>query len=203
VLTAYHVDFKDRLVSIQQGLGIIGNPSVLANVGSVKTDGVEAAFTLKPIRAVTWFTSVAWNSSEYEDNYSTFDANGVETVIPVAGKTVVDTPEFLLKSELAYDTERFFARLDANFTDKRYYTYLNDASVDSFTLLNLGLGYRFPRTGLADEITAQVDVSNLTDKEYISTIGSNGFVDSDRNGTSQTLLTGAPRQIFFGLKARF
>jgi len=203
VLTAYHVDFKDRLLAIQQGPGIVGNPSVLANVGSVKTDGIEAALTLKPIRAVTWFNSVAWNSSEYDDNYSSFDANGVETVIPVAGKTVADAPEFLLKSELSYDTEHFFARLDANFTDKRYYTYLNDAAVDSYTLLNLGLGYRFLRTGLADEITAQVDVSNLTDEEYISTIGSNGFVPSDLNGTSQTLLTGAPRQIFFGLKARF
>jgi iron complex outermembrane receptor protein len=203
VLTAYHVDFKDRLVAIQQGQGIVGNPSVLANVGNVKTDGVEAAFTLKPMRSVSWFNSLAWNSSEYDDNYSTFDANGVETVVPVAGKTVADTPELLLKSELAYDTEHFFARLDANFTDKRYYTYLNDASVDSYTLLNLGLGYRFLRTGLADEITAQVDVSNLTDKEYISTIGSNGFVNSDLDRNEQTLLTGAPRQIFFAVKARF
>ena len=203
VLTAYHVDFKDRLVAIQQGQGIVGNPSVLANVGNVKTDGVEAAFTLKPMRSVTWFNSLAWNRSEYDDNYSTFNANGVETVVPVAGKTVADTPEFLLKSELSYDTEHFFARLDANFTDKRYYTYLNDASVDSYTLLNLGVGYRFLRTGLADEITAQVDVSNLTDQEYISTIGSNGFVNSDLDRNEQTLLTGAPRQIFFAVKARF
>jgi iron complex outermembrane receptor protein len=203
VLTAYHVDFKDRLLAITQGPGIVGNPSVLANVGNVKTNGVEAALTFKPIRSVSWFNSVAWNSSEYDDDYSTVDANGAATVIPVSGMKVSDAPEFLLKSELAYDTERFFARLDANFTDKRYYTYLNDASVDSYTLLNLGVGYRFLQTGFADEITAQVDVANLTDEKYISTIGSNGFVPSDLSGTQQTLLTGAPRQIFFAVKARF
>jgi iron complex outermembrane receptor protein len=75
--------------------------------------------------------------------------------------------------------------------------------VDSYTLLNLGVGYRFLQTGFADEITAQVDVANLTDEKYISTIGSNGFVPSDLSGTQQTLLTGAPRQIFFAVKARF
>ena len=41
-LAAYHVKFDDRLLAIQQGAGIIGNPSVLANVGSVTTNGLEA-----------------------------------------------------------------------------------------------------------------------------------------------------------------
>jgi iron complex outermembrane receptor protein len=38
---------------------------------------------------------------------------------------------------------------------------------------------------------------------YISTVGSNGFVNADPNGTTQTLLVGAPRQYFVTLKARF
>jgi iron complex outermembrane receptor protein len=46
-------------------------------------------------------------------------------------------------------------------------------------------------------------VTNLADKEYISTVGSNGFVESDPNGSFQTLLRGAPRQFFFSAKARF
>ena len=46
-LAAYSVKFDDRLLSIQQGAGIIGNPSVLANVGSVTTKGLEAALAAR------------------------------------------------------------------------------------------------------------------------------------------------------------
>ena len=46
-------------------------------------------------------------------------------------------------------------------------------------------------------------MTNLTDKRYISTIGSGGFTASDPNGTAQTLLAGAPRQWFVTLKKGF
>jgi iron complex outermembrane receptor protein len=54
-----------------------------------------------------------------------------------------------------------------------------------------------------EELVVQIDATNLTDEEYFSTIDSNGFVNSDPNGTAQTLLLGAPRQFFLSLKARF
>jgi iron complex outermembrane receptor protein len=43
-------------------------------------------------------------------------------------------------------------------------------------------------------------VTNLTDKRYIATIGSNGYVAS---GDNQTLLAGAPRQWFVTLRRGF
>ena len=49
LVALYHVDFKDRLVGINTGPGILGNPSVLANVGSVTTNGAEAALTWRPL----------------------------------------------------------------------------------------------------------------------------------------------------------
>ena len=67
----------------------------------------------------------------------------------------------------------------------------------------LGLGYRFGGFGGVDEIVVQADVTNVTDKEYFSTIDSNGFTESDLTGTTQTLLGGAPRQFFVTAKARF
>ncbi len=57
--------------------------------------------------------------------------------------------------------------------------------------------------GMLKAVTAQVDVANLLDKDYISTVGSGGFGNSDLAGTAQTLLPGAPRQLFFSLKASF
>ena len=137
----YHVDFKNRLLGITQGPGIVGNPSVLANVGSVKTDGVEAAITWRPMTNFSWFTSVAWNDSQYADDYTTTSTSGAQTVVPVAGKQVTDTPEVLVKSEVSYDNGAFFVRANANFTDERFYTYLNEGGVDSYALLNVGVGY--------------------------------------------------------------
>jgi iron complex outermembrane receptor protein len=202
LLAVYHVDFDDRLLGIPQCVGIQGCFSAIANVGSVKTNGVEAALTWRPATNFNWFTSLAWNDSEFDDDY-TVTTNGVTRVVAVQGKQVPDAPEILLKSELSYDNGAIFAHLDANYTDERFYTYLNDGSVDAYTLLNLGIGYRFKDLGMVDELTFQADVTNLADKEYFSTIDSNGFTESDPTGTFQSLLGGAPRQFFFSAKARF
>jgi iron complex outermembrane receptor protein len=202
-LALYHVDFEDRLLGITQGPGIVGNPPVLVNVGSVKTRGVETALTWRPMTNVSWFSSLAWNDSEYDDDYTVTNSSGVPTVVPVAGKQVTDAPEILFKSEVGYDNGSLFARADVNYTDERFYTYLNQGSVDAYTLLNVAVGYRFRNVGALEDLVLQADATNVADEDYISTIDSNGFVNADPNGTAQTLLLGAPRQFFLSLKGRF
>jgi iron complex outermembrane receptor protein len=198
ILTAYHVDFKDRILGIQQGAGIIGNPTVLGNVGKVQTNGVEAGLSVAVARNVNWLGSVSYNDSKYKDN---FTSNGA--VVAVSGKQVVDAPKLMLKTELSYDDSVLFARIAANFTDKRYYTYLNDNSVDAYTLVNMSVGYRLKNVGALREVNLQLAVNNLFDKKYFSTIGSNGFGPSDPTGTAQTLLNGAPRAAFITVGAKF
>lgn len=48
LVALFNVDFQDRLLGITQGAGIVGNPSVLANVGGVTTSGLQAALTGSP-----------------------------------------------------------------------------------------------------------------------------------------------------------
>jgi iron complex outermembrane receptor protein len=198
VLTAYRVKFKDRLLAIQQGPGIVGNAPVLANVGGVTSQGLETALVWRPVRNLTWFTSFAWNDSQYDDNFTSNDV-----LVPVKGKQVVDAPEIMLRSELVWDTGRFFAKLDGNHVGERFYTYLNQGSVDAYTLVNASVGYRLTGLAMFKELTLQGVMTNLGDANYIATIGSNGFTNADPNGTLQTLLRGAPRQYFLSLKARF
>ncbi|MBK6672829.1 MAG: TonB-dependent receptor [Proteobacteria bacterium] len=92
VMTAYHVDFRNRLLGITQGPGIVGNPAVLANVGSVSTKGIEAALNWRPFSRFSWFTSLAYNDSKYDDDYFTTNSSGVSTRVAVSGKQVTDTP---------------------------------------------------------------------------------------------------------------
>lgn len=56
--------------------------------------------------------------------------------------------------------------------------------------------------GRLKDVTLQVNVTNLFDKRHFGTIGSNGFSASDPQGTSMTLMAGAPRQVFFTLSGK-
>ena len=109
----------------------------------------------------------------------------------------------MFNSEIGYEVDKTFAKLHMKFTGEREYTFLNEGSVDSFSVVNLSAGYRFGEMGMFKELTAQLDVANLLDEDYISTVGSGGFGNSDLTGTAMTLLPGAPRQLFLSLKAAF
>jgi len=118
----------------------------------------------------------------------------------ISGKTTVDTPKQLFKVELAYEHAGWFAKLAANYTSSRFFTYTNDQKVPDYTLVDLSAGYRFQGEGMTKGLEVQINATNLTDKSYVSTIGSNGF---GYVGDSQTLLTGAPRQVFVTVRKAF
>ncbi|MBJ7417407.1 MAG: TonB-dependent receptor, partial [Niveispirillum sp.] len=196
----YDVQFDDRLLALTLGPGIVGNPSSLQNVGGVSTRGIEAGATVEVTDAVSIVASYTYNDSTYDDNV--LGANGAVTAA-TDGKTVVNAPKNLLRGELKYDDGNLYASASAAYTGKRYYTYLNDASVEGYTLAEISVGYRFEGNAWLEGTELQANVTNLFDKEYVSTIGSNGFTNSDPTGTSQTLLAGAPRQFFVSLKKQF
>lgn len=192
VIAGYYVDFKDRIIAFANGSGIQGNPAILQNVGDVRSWGVEAAGTFRVTPHLSLFASYAYNDSEYQDDV----VNAAGTIIAAtAGKTVVNSPRHLAKGEITWDTGSFFARVGANYTSKRYYSFENDATVGGFVIVDASIGYRFN-----ERISVQANATNLFDKDYVSTIGTNGFAN---RGDSQTLLAGAPQQFFVTVKAGF
>lgn len=197
VVSAYHVDFKDRLLAIQQGAGIVGNPSVLANVGRVRMDGVELALTYKLAPSWSWYNGMSLSKSTYRDNYT---SNG--TTYATGGKRIVDAPDTMFKSILSYASNGVFGNLGLDYMGKRYYTYLNDGSVGSRTLLNASVGYRAKVWGMIKEPSVELSLTNLMNRKYVSTIGSNGFINSDPTGEFQTLQAGAPREVFVTFSAK-
>jgi iron complex outermembrane receptor protein len=66
--------------------------------------------------------------------------------------------------------------------------------------VGLTAGYRLQTENMLNGLELQVNVENLFDTKYISTIGSNGF---GANGDNQTLLPGSPRAVFVSLKKTF
>ncbi|WP_188657849.1 TonB-dependent receptor domain-containing protein [Sphingomonas metalli] len=195
---AYYIDFSNRLLTFANGSGIQGNPPTLNNAGDVESYGAEVSAFYRIVGPLTAFASYSYNRATYQDDVK----NAAGTVlVATAGKTVVDTPEHMAKGELVYDDSRFFARAGADYMSKRYFNYLNDRSVGGRLVVDASLGYRFgegfgPFRGIAIEGS----VTNLTNKRYISTIGTNGYTAS---GDNQTFLTAAPRQWFVTLRRGF
>jgi iron complex outermembrane receptor protein len=196
---AYYVRFYDRLLTIPTGPGIVGSPNITANVGSVTTKGIELTGGWR--FAANWKLSgsYSYNDSTTDDNV-TFQTGGGAVTEPTAGKTVVDAPKHIAFANLGYDDHSLYANLDVNYLSKRYFTYLNDQSVPSHTVVDLNLGYRFHGPGLLKGLELQGDVTNLLDQRYISTLGTNGFGFS---GDNQTLQAGAPRTAYITLKKQF
>ncbi|MEO8115286.1 MAG: TonB-dependent receptor, partial [Phenylobacterium sp.] len=197
VIAAYYVKFDNRLIGTAAGAGIVGNPTILANAGSVTSKGLETAATWRLSDAWSLFGSYAYNDSTYDDDVR--DATGVVTN-RIAGKTTVDTPKHILNVQLSFEQAGWFANLSAHYTAKRFFTYTDDQSVPAYTTVELSAGYRFDGEGPLKGLEVQANVTNLLDKEYVSTVGSNGFGYS---GDSQTLLAGAPREAFVTLRKQF
>jgi iron complex outermembrane receptor protein len=178
------------LLGVTTGSGIQGNPVILQNVGSVRAYGIEAAGEAKLGHGVGLFASYSYNDSTYRDNVG---------AVPTAGKTTVDSPKHLAKAEITYDKGMFFGRFGANYMSKRYFTYTNDQSVPGQVIFDATAGVCF---SLPDDrkIEVQLNATNLFDRKYVATIGSNGFGNS---GDNQTLLAGAPQEVFVTVKTAF
>lgn len=229
VAAVYYVDFKDRLLGNTLCAGIVGCPVVLQNVGDVKTQGAEIGLRWAFADDWSWYNSLSYNDSQYQDDVrSTAVAGGVTTttIRPTGGKQVVDTPKELFKSELSYDNGTIFGKLGLDYTGERFFTFTNSlcnpaivssvpppvvpfptpcspdgkGKVDSYAVFNLNLGYRFKDFGFGKNLSVQANVTNLSNESYISTIGSNGF---GNNGDNQTFLAGAPIEWFVSLNGQF
>lgn len=193
VAAVYYIDFRNRLIGLRTGAGIIGNPNVLQNVGSVRSYGLELAGEARLARAFSLYGSYSYSNATYRDDV--VNALG-EVVAETFGKRVVDTPEHMLKGEIGYDDGALFGRIGANYMSHRYFTYENDQSVPGRTVVDASLGYRFG-LGMLRNMELQLNATNLFDKKYLATINSNGF---GNRGDQQTLLTGAPQQFFATLR---
>ncbi|WP_310532709.1 TonB-dependent receptor [Novosphingobium sp.] len=192
VIGAYVVNFHDRLLSAASGPSIVGSPSVLQNVGAVRSIGFEAVGDLKLGSGFGLFASYSYTDATYRNDV--FNLSGT-LLAAIKGKTVVDSPKHMLRGELTYDQGALFGRIGVNYMSERFFTYTNDRSVPARTIVDASIGYRVTK-----DIEVQVNATNLFDTQYIGTINSGGTGNS---GDRQTLLVGAPQQFFVTLKAGF
>ena len=194
-LATYVVNYRNRLVSIANCQLTATCASVFSNVGGISSYGLEGLLIWKLAPEWNWATTAAWNSSKISDDYK----SGTSTVA-AKGKTVVDAPQIIASSTLKYLNGGWSGSFGARYVDKRYFSVLNDMSVPAYTIVDGGIGYNFGRIGAAKSLGIQLNVNNLLDTSYISTVGTGGFTVS---GDTQTLMAGSKRLVFLALTASF
>lgn len=213
----YHVVFNDRLLAISTNPGgiaggnITGGTSILVNVGDVKTDGVDAAFTLRVGRAFSLYNATSYNLSKYQSDY-TSAALGIGNatnsciggyivtggVVPTCGKQLPGTPKWMNKTVATVSVGPIEAQLIGDYVGRRFSTFTNDASVPSYFLTSLRLAARLPENIVPlHKVELALNVTNLTDKKGVSTLS----IGSATNSYSAYPI--APRQWFLTLSAAY
>ncbi|MDQ2990663.1 MAG: TonB-dependent receptor, partial [Pseudomonadota bacterium] len=173
---------------------IIGGNPVLANVGSVRTNGIDLSGTVHVGRTFSFYDALSYNRSTYEDNY----ANGT-AIVPTAGKAVPGSPERMNKSVATLTVADTEFQLIGDYVGKRYATYTNDLSVPSYFLMSLGVSGKlnFLNGALLKNARYRVNVSNLANRT-----GSLNVVVGAAANTYNTFPI-APRQGFLTVMADF
>jgi iron complex outermembrane receptor protein len=206
-LTAYTIDYRNRLLGIALCPQTVTCATGFGNVGSVRSAGVEAVVTTTFNENLNLFASTTFNSSKFGDDYLS-NQNDPNSRVATKDKFVQDAPQVMANVSLAWTQGKFGATLGGRFLGERYFTYTNDLNtagdgegkVPSYFVSDLSARYRLGTFGVAKDVELQLNVSNLLDESYIATMGSGGFTAM---GDNATFLTGAPRQVFFTVSTRF
>jgi iron complex outermembrane receptor protein len=216
-VNGYHVVFNNRLLGVSSNPGgiaggaIAGGTTILTNVGSVHTDGVDAAFTLRFGRTFSLYNATSYNSSTYQSDYSS-SASGigastgtciggqtvVNAVVPTCGKQVPGSPKWMNKTVATLSVGQFEAQVTGDYVGSRYATFTNDTSVPSYFMTSLRLSARLPEAmGALKKGEISLNVTNLADITGWSTVS----VGSATNSYSAYPI--APRQWFLTFSAGF
>lgn len=206
-LTGYNIDYKNRLLGIALCPATVTCATGFGNVGSVKTFGVEGVMNADLGNGFRLYASASYNSSKFGENYLS-NQNDPKSLVNTKDKNVQDAPQQLANASLSYSEKKFSASLGGRFVGERYFTYTNDLNVagdaagkvPGYLVSDFSARYNLGKFGALRSLDVQFNMNNLLDKKYVGTMGSNGY---GAFGDNQTLLTGAPRQMFLTLSTTF
>lgn len=213
----YHVVFNNRQLAIATNPGgiaggaIAGGTSILVNAGSVHTDGIDAAGTLRFGRVFSLYNAVSYNSSTYQSDYtSTASGVGAATgsciggfatvngVVPTCGKRLPGTPKWLNKTVASLNLDLVDVQLIGDYVGRRYATYTDDTSVPSFFQASARVAVHLPQGTLPlRKAELALNVTNLFDTHGWSSLS----IGSANNTYSAYPI--APRQWFLTLSGAF
>lgn len=195
----WNTKFQNRIVqSFDQDLGI----SIDRNVGDVKAFGLDAQAAWQLEEYLTVSGSFSYNNSELQQDLRTGTA--VTAILPLAGKKVVETPEFTWSARVDWDiTEALSLGVQAKYTGDRFSTDVNDEIAPGYSRIDMSLRYDLP---FAKRSYVQLNVDNLFDEDHFGSISSRTnavAIPGGAGASAPTYHIGAPRTAQITLRTEF
>ena len=194
LINLYHTDFYNRQQSISVG-PLVTAHNLFQNVGNVNMNGVDASVTVNPVKHLSIYNSISYNSSKFENNVM---SGGI--LYHLKGKQEPNYAHLMYKNSLVYTFRGINFHFDTLFMSKRYLSYVNDTHVPSYWLENFGINYTLHDVSIAKNLKFAFNIYNITDERYISNMGSGG---NPLTGDYNSLQVGAPRSFYGTVSADF
>lgn len=193
----YYVDYKDRILQLQNPDPFRVGEDIYQNVGSIKTYGAELATFWNPTKQWRLGGNLSLNNSKFQNDYVTGatddDGNPTTRVVPVKGNVVPDTPYTQAVVNATYKFAPFFVGGEAKFTGRRSSATTGTESIEAYTVVNLNAGVKGLKGTSLAPFSAQLNLYNLFDDN------SPGYDEFGETGGGFYLTP--PRAIYLTLRA--
>lgn len=184
---AWFTAFENRIIRSADPL----DPTVsyARNVGAVDLYGADLQAGVEITEAFSLYGSIAYSVSELQNN--------LPGQVVGRGLSLVDSPEWTAGLRAEYDFGFITAGLQAKWTDDRFSNDFNTEVAPGFTTVDMDLRWNLGQSWNNENTYFQLNVINVLDEEYISTIS------SGTNAGTGFFGVGAPRTFMLSLRTEF
>ena len=161
--TVFYGKFHDKQVLVYDSRV---NTSYYQSNASAESVGAELEVGIRPLQWLSVFGSASYNSFTFDSNIRT----AAGTTVQSKGKQVADAPEWLGKLGVTARLGDFSITPVMRYVGERYGDIENKEKISDYEVVDLTLDYRKKKVWGFDELSVSLNLLNLFDKHYISTI---------------------------------
>lgn len=163
---------------------------------SAESMGAELEVGIRPLQWLSFFGSASYNSFKFDDNIRTSAGNAMQS----KGKQVADAPEWLGKIGATASFAGFSLTPVMRYVGQRYGDIENKERISDYEVVDLTIDYRKKKVWGFDELSVSLNLLNLFDKKYISTIKNSQDVSE---ALSTSYYPGAPFTVVGSVGLKF
>lgn len=192
----FFYSYHDKLLTVISDPRVLegGKPvSYRQNVGKARGFGLEGNFQYFFGKNNYFFLNPTYQVITYAK-----DIEFRDITYPVRGKTVVDTPRWIVVSGLNFNIGNLNILPRIKYLGKRFGDLSHREKIGDYLLTDLSLSYRLPKVYSLKDLNISLEIHNLFDKKYVSVISA---FDDAVEGT--TYGVGAPFTVKLGINFNF
>ena len=199
--TAFLVKFKNRIASSFDPATATSHDY---NVGDSTVKGLELEVGTAVYKGFSAYASGTYTRSTIDNNMPSAGTLGAVTAYyQTAGVQFPDTPTGMAALSVQFAEGPYLVNLAGKYTSRRNITLVGDQGLGGFTTFDLNAAYQFPSAGPFKKPIVRLNVSNLTNKQYLLANAGSGSSISINAAGNPSVYGGAPRFTSVTLQSDF